>query len=243
MNQTPFAYSQPGAASEARQSLVATFMRGVYQWMCLGLLLTAGLAWFTLSSEAMLSLLVRPEGGLTMLYWGLLIGELILVFVLIARIGKMSATSATAMFLGYSALNGITISMIVAMYTVSSVASTFLVCAGMFGIMSVYGMTTKKDLTSWGSFLMMGLIGIILASLVNFFLQSTMMHYIIGYAGVLIFTGLTAYDTQKLKEMGATMPLNDGTAVRRGMILGALTLYLDFINLFLMLLRVMGDRR
>ncbi|WP_460032508.1 Bax inhibitor-1/YccA family protein [Megalodesulfovibrio paquesii] len=218
-------------------------MRGVYQWMCLGLLATAAMTWFTLSSEAVLSLLITPQGGLSMLYWGAVIAELVLVVVLSARIGKLSAASASLMFLAYSLLNGVTLSLIVAMYTQASVLRTFLVCAGMFGAMSVYGMVTKKDLTGMGSFLIMGLIGIILASVVNIFLQSTTMHFVISYLGVLIFTGLTAYDTQKLKEMGSVMPLDDATAVRRGTILGALTLYLDFINLFIMLLRVMGDRR
>ncbi|HKK33722.1 MAG TPA: Bax inhibitor-1/YccA family protein, partial [Desulfomicrobiaceae bacterium] len=143
----------------------------------------------------------------------------------------------------YSAMNGATLSAVLLAYTGASVFSTFLVCAGMFGAMSVYGMTTKKDLTSMGSFLFMGLIGIIIASVVNIFLQSPAMHFVISGVGVLIFTGLTAYDTQKLKAMGESAPMDDATAVRRGTILGALTLYLDFINLFLMLLRFMGQGR
>ncbi|MCA1944110.1 MAG: Bax inhibitor-1/YccA family protein [Desulfovibrio sp.] len=244
MNQTPFAYSRNHTGSlAASKTLTAVFMRGVYQWMCLGLLATAGMTWFTLNSQAMLNLLVTPEGGLSMLYWGAVIAEVGLVLVLSVRIAKLSAFSASAMFLTYSLLNGVTLSLLVAMYTQASVMRTFLVCAGMFGAMSVYGMVTKRDLTGMGNFLIMGLIGILLASVVNIFLVSTTMHYVISYLGVLIFTGLTAYDTQKLKEMGATMPLDDATAVRRGTILGALTLYLDFINLFIMLLRIMGDRR
>ncbi|MBA4358071.1 MAG: hypothetical protein C0405_10145, partial [Desulfovibrio sp.] len=119
----------------------------------------------------------------------------------------------------------------------------FVVTAGMFGAMSVYGMVTKRDLTSMGSFLFMGLIGIVLASVVNMFLKSSAMGFIISVIGVLVFTGLTAYDTQKLKYMGEAMPLGDGTAIRRGTILGALTLYLDFLNLFLMMLRLFGSSR
>jgi hypothetical protein len=143
----------------------------------------------------------------------------------------------------YSGLNGVTLSAILLAYTGSSVVGTFVICAGMFGAMSIYGMVTKKDLTSLGSFMFMGLIGIILASVVNIFLRSPGLEFAISGIGVLVFVGLTAYDTQKLKEMGQTAPMEDGTAVRRGTILGALTLYLDFINLFLMLLRFFGQGR
>jgi hypothetical protein len=145
-------------------------------------------------------------------------------------------------FVLYATLTGITFSAIFLMYTESSIASTFLVTAGTFAAMSFYGYTTKKDLTSWGSFLFMGLIGIIIASVVNMFLQSEAMYWVVTYAGVLIFIGLTAYDTQKIKEMNILG--NEGTEEdTKEAIRGALTLYLDFINLFLMLLRIMGTRR
>ena len=154
----------------------------------------------------------------------------------------MSASLATGVFMLYAGLNGLTFSLIFLTYTTSSITSAFLVTAGTFGAMSLYGYTTKKDLTSWGSFLFMGLIGIIIASLVNLFMQSEMIYWITTYAGVLIFVGLTAYDTQKIKEMNIIG--NEGTEEdHKEAIIGALTLYLDFINLFLMILRIMGDRR
>lgn len=156
----------------------------------------------------------------------------------------LSASTATGIFVLYAALNGATLSAIFLAYTQSSIASTFFVCAGTFVAASVYGWTTKKDLTSFGSFLFMGLIGIIIASVVNLFLKSSGMTMIISYIGVLLFTGLTVYDTQRLKNMALTQPAGlDAGVVRKGAIIGALSLYLDFINLFLMLLRIMGDRR
>jgi len=179
-----------------------------------------------------------------MLLYGLLITELGMVFYLSARIQKISAQAATGIFLAYSALNGVTLSTILLYYTASSVTATFFVTAGMFGAMAVYGFVTKKDLSSWGSFLFMGLIGIIIASVVNMFLGSSMMSWVISGIGVIIFTGLTAYDVQQITRMGEQGIMNGGeSAIRKGAIMGALKLYLDFINLFLMLLRFMGDRR
>ena len=155
---------------------------------------------------------------------------------------RMSAQTAMITFLGYAALNGLTFSFIFIAYTQSSIASAFLVTAGTFGAMSVYGYTTKKDLTSWGGFFFMGLIGIIIASFVNMFLQSPMIYWLTTYAGVLVFVGLTAYDTQKIKEMNILG--NEGTDEdTKEAISGALRLYLDFINLFLMILRIMGGSR
>ena len=155
---------------------------------------------------------------------------------------QMSASQAMAVFFLYAGLNGITLAPLFLLYTTASLASTFFVTAGMFGAMSFYGYTTKKDLTSWGSFLFMGLIGIIIASVVNIFLQNSMLYWVISYAGVLIFIGLTAYDTQKIKEMNILG--NEGTEEdTKEAIRGALKLYLDFINLFIMLLRIMGTRR
>jgi FtsH-binding integral membrane protein len=146
------------------------------------------------------------------------------------------------MFLLYSALNGVTFAAIFVVYTQSSIASTFLITAGTFAAMSLYGVATKRDLTGLGSFMFMGLVGIIIASLVNIFMQSAMITWVVSYVGVLVFVGLTAYDTQKLKRIGQ-QGFADGASMQKAVILGALTLYLDFINLFLMLLRVLGDRR
>ncbi len=229
--------SMPSSATRAEA--LNAFMRGVYTWMSLGLGLTALAAYGMISSPGMMETLTGNQP----LFWGLIIGELLLVVAISGGISKMSAQTATGLFLLYSALNGVTISTVLMLFTATSIASTFVICAGMFAAMSIYGITTKKDLTSWGSFLFMGLVGIILASIVNIFLQSSALHFVISGIGILVFVGLTAYDTQKLKNMGETAPMEDGTAVRRGTILGALTLYLDFINLFLMLLQFFGQLR
>lgn len=227
------------STTRTRSEVLNAFMRGVYSWMTFGLLLTAGTAWFVSNSKPVLELIY----GNQMIFFGLLIAELALVFGISAGIRKLSAGAASGLFLLYSALNGVTLSFIFLVYAQATIVQAFVVCAAMFGGMSLYGLTTKKDLTSWGSFLFMGLIGIIIASIVNIFLASSMMHFIISVLGVVIFTGLTAYDTQKLTMMGENMPADDATVVRRGTILGALTLYLDFINLFLMLLRLFGGSR
>ena len=218
---------------------VNTYMRNVYKWMTLGLVLTSAIAYMVLNTPAFFQFMVQNKG----IFFGMLIAELGIVFYLSARINKLSAGTATGLFLLYSALNGVTISLVLAVYTAQSVFAAFVTCSGMFAAMSVYGHVTKKDLTSWGSFLFMGLIGLLIAMLVNIFLQSSAMQMVISFAGVIIFTGLTAYDTQKLKEMGESAPLDDAVAMRRGVILGALTLYLDFVNLFLMLLRLFGGNR
>ena len=216
----------------------ATFLPKVYGWMTAGLALTAIAALFTLASQDLLNLIF----GNRLVFYGLIIGELGLVIALSAAINRISAMVATLMFLGYSALNGVTFASIFLVYTSSSIASTFMVAAGTFAAMSVYGYATRRDLTGWGSFLFMGLIGIVIASLVNIFLDSAMITWITSYLGVFIFVGLTAYDTQKIKVIGQG-GFADAGEQRKAAILGALTLYLDFINLFLMLLRIMGNRR
>ncbi|MBF4901004.1 Bax inhibitor-1/YccA family protein, partial [Cronobacter sakazakii] len=155
----------------------------------------------------------------------------------------LSPAVATALFMLYSALTGLTLSSIFLVYTYASIASTFVVTAGMFGVMSLYGYTTKRDLSGWGNILFMALIGLIIASLVNFWLKSTALMWAVTYIGVIVFVGLTAYDTQKLKALGEQIDVNDHGNLRKYSILGALTLYLDFINLFLMLLRIFGNRR
>ena len=214
------------------------FMVRVYNWMTAGLGITGFMAFYISNSPAMMNIIF----GNPIIPIALIITQIGLVFWLATRVMQMSASKATGVFMLYAGLTGITFSAIFMAYTTASIFSTFLVTAGTFGAMSLYGYTTKKDLTSWGSFLFMGLIGIIIASLVNIFMQSSMMHMIITYAGVLIFVGLTAYDTQKIKEMNILG--NEGTEEdTKEAIRGALTLYLDFINLFLMLLRLMGDRR
>ena len=214
------------------------FMVQVYNWMGGGLALTGGMSWYVSTNETILNLLVTQP----MLFFGLLIAEIGLVFYLAARVMSMSASQAMGVFFLYAGLNGVTLAPLFLLYTTASLTSTFLVTAGMFGAMSFYGYTTKKDLTSWGSFLFMGLIGIILASIVNMFMNSSALYWIITYAGILIFVGLTAYDTQKIKEMNILG--NEGTEEdTKEAIRGALKLYLDFINLFLMMLRVMGTRR
>jgi hypothetical protein len=214
------------------------FLARVYGWMTAGLALTALASMFTLSSEALLQLIF----GNRMVFYGLIIAELGLVVALSAAINRISAATATLLFLVYSALNGVTFASIFLIYTQSSIASTFFVASGTFAAMSCYGYLTKRDLTGWGSFLFMGLIGIIIASLVNIFLHSEMIYWITSYIGVFVFVGLTAYDTQKIKQIGQA-GFADAEQQKKSAILGALRLYLDFINLFLMLLRVMGNRR
>lgn len=226
------------STAKPRAEVLNAFMLGVYQWMAAGLGFTALTAFLTISTSSFINVLQANPTLLIVL----IVAELGLVIAMSAAIHKLSATVATGLFMLYSGLNGVTLAPLLLIYTGASVAGTFVICAGMFGAMSIYGLTTKKDLSSWGSFLFMGLIGIILASVVNIFLQSSMMHFAISGIGVLVFVGLTAYDTQKLREMGENAPMDDGTAVRRGTILGALRLYLDFINLFLMLLRFFGQR-
>lgn len=211
-----------------------TLIRQVYAWMGAGLAITAIMALVTLSSPAILNAVT----GNRLVFYGLIIGELALVFTLSGAINKLNEATATAIFIAYSALNGITLSVVAFVYTANSITSTFVITAGMFGAMSVYGYVTTRDLTSWGSFLFMGLIGVVIASVVNIFVGSSTVSWIISGIGVIVFTGLTAYDTWKIKEMAA-----QGTEGRKPAILGALTLYLDFINLFLMLLRFTGNRR
>ena len=222
------------------QTRVNEFIRSVYNWMSIGLALTGFVAYYVANTPA----LVQVIFGNRLLFFGLIIGELALVFIISARIQKMQASTATALFVLYSILNGATLSFIFLVYTASSITSTFFICAATFVACSIYGWTTKRDLTSMGGFMTMGLIGIIIASVVNMFFRSSAMSMIISYIGVIVFVGLTAYDTQHLKTMAINQP--DGLeagVVRKGAILGALKLYLDFINLFLMLLRILGGGR
>jgi FtsH-binding integral membrane protein len=220
--------------------LVSDYVRSVYNWMGIGLALTGFVAYYVSSSESILRLVF----GNPLLLMVLIVAELGLVFAIAGMVNRMSAGTATALFVIYSGLNGVTLSSIFLVYAQASIVSTFFVCAATFIGCSLYGWTTKKDLTSLGGFMMMGLIGIVIASLVNLFIQSSSVSMIISYIGVFVFVGLTAYDTQKIKNMAMTQPANlDGAVVRKGAIVGALSLYLDFINLFLMLLSIFGQRR
>lgn len=216
----------------------AAYMTQVYGWMSIALLITATVAIWTASSETMLNLIL----GNRLIFFGLIAAELILVMALSAIVNRVSALAATAMFIGYSALNGLTLSIVFLIYTGSSIASTFFITAGTFAAMSAYGYFTKTDLTRMGNLLLMALIGLIIASVVNIFLQNETVYWITSFLGVLIFTGLTAYDTQKIKELYA-VGTTDAESDRKGAIMGALRLYLDFINLFLYLLRFTGSRR
>jgi len=220
--------------------LVSDYVRSVYNWMGIGLALTGFVAYYVSTSESLLRLVF----GNPLLLLVLIVVELGLVFSIAGMVNRMSAGTATALFVIYSGLNGVTLSSIFLLYVQSSIVSTFFVCAATFIACSLYGWMTKKDLTSLGGFMMMGLIGIVIASLVNLFIKSSSVSMIISYIGVFVFVGLTAYDTQKIKHMAMTQPANlDGAVVRKGAILGALSLYLDFINLFLMLLSIFGQRR
>ena len=227
-----------GSMSMARSN-VAVFMQQVYLWMTAALGVTAVVAAFTASSPAALQFFF---GGGMMVPIIMTLAMFGLVIYLSAAIHKMSASAATGFFLLYAALMGAWLAPVLLVYSGATVSRAFFVTAGMFGGMSVFGMVTKRDLSGMGSFMMMGLWGIILASIVNIFMKSTQMDFVISVIGVIVFTGLTAWDTQKLRMMGENAPVEDSVAIRRGAILGALTLYLDFINLFLMLLRMFSNR-
>lgn len=217
---------------------IAVYITKVYNWMAVALLITGIVAYFTAGSEQLVQIIF----GNKILFYGLIIGELLLVGYISARIHKLSSYNATMLFLLYSALNGLTLSFIFMAYTSASITSTFIITAGTFAAMSLYGYYTKSDLTKIGNLAFMALIGIIIASVVNFFMKSEMMSWIITYLGVAIFVALTAYDTQKLKRL-AIQGFENEEHMEKGAILGALTLYLDFINLFLFLLRIFGDRK
>ncbi|MDE7469075.1 MAG: Bax inhibitor-1/YccA family protein [Desulfovibrionaceae bacterium] len=218
---------------------LSTYLSSVFRYMAGGLCITAFISYFTIQSPTFMASLINNP----FLYIALLVIEVVVAMYLSLRISTFSAQKATTIFILYSALNGITLAPLLFFYTGASVVKTFFICAGMFGAMSIYGHSTKRDLTSWGSFLFMGLIGIIIASLANFFFKSSAVNAAITYIGVFIFLGLTAYDVQKLKEFGQNMPTDNPTVAHRGIILGALTLYLDFINLFIYLLRIFGNLR
>jgi len=210
-------------------------MRKVYVKMFLGLLVTALTSFFVMSNQSVLLTLLQSRALLI----GLCVGELALVFALSMAINKLNPAVATLMFYAYAVLNGVTLTPIFLVYTASSIGLTFLVTAGVFLAMSIYGYTTKSDLTKFGTYMVMALIGLIVCSIINIFWANSVMDWIISFAGVAIFVGLTAWDTQKIKQMAVeTDEANAGKLAT----IGALSLYLDFINLFLYLLRLLGNR-
>ena len=242
---TEFNYEEqyPAEVSEARLSeLFAGVMQRVYGWMSLGLLLTTVVALLTLTSETILSLVF----GNMLIFWGLFIGELILVISVSRAVSRLSSGVGLALFFAYSALNGVTLSVIFLAYGLGTILLAFGTTTLIFIVLTVVGLTTKEDLTKWGPILFGGLLGIILASVVNFFFASTALDWVVTYLGILIFLGLIVYDSNMIKKAtyAAVLQGNSGQQVLNGIaVMGALRLYLDFINLFLRLLRVLGRRR
>lgn len=214
-------------------------MRDVYAWMAIALLVTGATAWIVADSPFLLSLIFASKFGT----WGLLLATVALVWHLSSAVSRLSLKAATAMFLIYSVLNGLTMSAIFIMYTLSSISAVFLTTAGTFAVMSVYGYMTKTDLSRMGGLCLMALFGVIIATVVNLFLENTMLQLILSYVGILIFVGLTAYDTARIREIAMTHDTGATDEGQKIAILGALTLYLDFINLFLYMLRIFGDRK
>jgi FtsH-binding integral membrane protein len=219
-----------------RDERVGAFLSKVYGWMFVGLLITAVIAFAVASSPALIETLLHNRP----LFWGLLFAQLGLVFYLSARVDKVAPATAAGLFVLYSAFVGVTSSVIFLVYTGASISQTFIITAGMFGATAVFGTVTKRSLAGMGQFLFMGLIGLILAMIVGFFWHSEALQFVISVVGVLVFTGLTAWDAQRLKQMAVALP--DGR-VGAYAVVGALSLYLDFINLFFFLLRFTGNRR
>jgi len=222
--------------AEASAERVTAFLRKVYGWMFAGLAVTAAVASTVAGSPALLQHIFSNQ----FLYFGLILAELGLVFYLSAKVQTLAPNTAMTLFIIYSALNGVTLSFILLLYTGESIGSTFLVTAGMFGAVALYGSTTSRSLAGAGQFFFMGLIGLVLASIVGMYWHNDALQFLITIIGVIVFTGLTAWDAQRLKQMAATVPEERTGSYA---VVGALALYLNFINLFLMLLRVLGGRR
>lgn len=226
------AFSTPYAADER----VTVFLRSVYGWMAAGLAVTALVATVVAGSPE----LVFTIASNRLIFWGLMLSQIGIVVWLSARAATMAPAMASMLFLLYSALTGLTMSFVLLAFTGQSIATTFMVTAGTFGALATYGTVTKRSLAGWGQFLFMGLIGVVIASVVGMFWQNDAFQFVLSFIGVIVFTGLTAYDAQRLKAMALSMP-NGQTGSYA--VVGALTLYLDFINLFIMLLRLTGTRR
>ena len=225
----------PAAISEAAVRVTA-FLRVVYGWMAVGLTVTAVVAWMVAGSDALIYTIASNR----LLFWGIFGAQLGVVIFLSARVHKLAPGTAAALFLGYSALTGLTMAFVLRVYTGESVATTFFITAGTFGALALYGTVTSRSLAGLGQFLFMGLIGIVLASVVGIFWQSAGLQFVISFCGVILFTLLTAYDAQQLKAIALSVPESQAGSYA---IVGALRLYLDFINLFLYLLRFLGGRR
>ena len=224
-------------ATAASADRIAAFLRAAYGWMCAGLAITAGTAWFVASSPSLLRVIAQNQ----LLYFGLFAAQLGIVYYLSSRVQRLSESTASLLFIGYSILTGVTLSFVMLVYTGQTLTSTFVVTAGMFGSMALYGTVAKRSLAGWGQFLFMGLIGVVIASIVGIFWHSDALQFVISFIGVIVFTGLTAYDAQRLKAMALMTSAGETGSYA---IVGALALYLDFVNLFLMLLRLQGgDRR
>jgi|SRR6185436_14925764 len=228
--------SSYASSPDVRDVRVTAFLSKVYGWMFLGLLITAGTALGVASSPALIETFILNR----ILFWILILGQLGLVFYLSVRVDKIAPATAAGLFLLYSAMVGVTSSVIFMVYTGASIVSAFVIAGGMFGAMAVFGTFTKKSLAGVGQFMFMGLIGVLIASIVNIFLFNDMLSFVISVVGVIVFTGLTAWDAQRLKEMAVSLP--DGR-VGSYAVVGALSLYLDFINLFFFILRLIGGRR
>jgi uncharacterized protein len=230
-------YSPTPLVSADAQLRQSSIMNQVYAWMTAGLLVTGAVAAYTANSPALLNMLFGNRYTIFILF----IAQIGIVIGLSAAIGRLTPGAAIGLFMAYAALNGLTFSVIFLVYTRASIAQTFFATAGTFGVMSFYGYTTKRDLSTMGSILTMALFGFLIGSLINFFWANSALYWILTYLGIAVFIGLTAWDTQKIKLM--SQQAQDDISARRVAILGALKLYLDFINLFLLLLRILGGRR
>lgn len=231
--------SEPTYIDSNTQSGYLAILKNVYLWMTLALGISGVTAIAVANSPQLLELLYGNGLALFIVF----IAQLGLVWLISARISSISINTATALFIAYSILTGVTLASIFIVFTQESIASVFFISAGTFAAISLYGYTTKRDLSKWRTYLLMGLIGLIIASVVNWFMHSEMLYWIISYVGVLVFVGLTAYDTQKIKQMALVSYNQEGEISQKIALLGALTLYLDFINLFIYLLRIFGRRK
>ena len=221
------------------RSAVSAILKNVYLWMTMALLISGFTAMLVAGNPVLIEKIFAGRGTLFLLF----LAQFGLIWLISSRIGTISFTTATLLFIAYSLLTGVTLSSIFVLFTVGSIASVFFITAGTFASVSIYGFITKKDLSTWRSYLLMGLIGLIIASIVNWFLASELMYWIISYVGVIIFVGLTAYDTQKIKQLASACYAENDETQNKVALLGAITLYLDFINLFLYILRIFGKRK
>lgn len=237
INQPPIRFDNVSKSTAERSDVAKNFVANVFSWMTIGLLLTAFVAWYSAST----GLYVQLVGSGGLMSWVVILAPFAFVIAMNAGLQKYSATTLTMLFLAFSATMGISLGSVFLMYSIGSIAQVFVITAGTFGVMAFAGYTTSMDLSKLGSLLFMALIGIVIASVVNWFMQSGMMDFIISVAGVLVFTGLVAYDTQRIKRIGAGVEYGSAGATKLA-ILAAVSLYLNFVNLFLFLLRLLGSR-